>query len=743
MAENKKNAKGGSRSSSKNSKKGSDGSSGANEKRVKDMQDKRKADKKVIDEIWAITFTALGVFLMFCTLANAMGVFGNAVHDVLLGLFGWMAYVLPFYLIACALCLFFQKMQHINGRTVFFSLFIFINACMLNAYRFIDFNNLAYGIHDLANYYKLAIEGTNKGGAVGMELGSLVVKLIGGPGLIILCIALIIISLLLVINTPISKAIQVGLEKREAKRLMREMEEEEEALYTEPVGTVTTIPAELKKTPPVSAPQAEEAKPKGGQLTRLILGGEKEKAPEQPVVAPLPVDPKPREVLEVDEERRSRFVSSLDENQFNVKATPTSGFGLDGEPSSKHKGFGLDDHQPVSDVDTKSVDRVKEPAPKPAAPSAKSQDKAAATPTKDDVKAIADAVEQNKVKKEPQYVLPPYRLLNQPQGNKNRMSDAQLSAKADLLETTLANFNVDAKVVQVIQGSSVTRFEVKPAQGVKVSKIKSLSDDLALNMRAKSIRIEAPIPGKAAVGIEIENEKSNAVVIRELIESPEFKAAKSKISFAVGKDISGNNIIADLRGMPHLLIAGATGSGKSVCINTIITSILYKATPDEVRFVMIDPKVVELGTYNDIPHMLIPVVTDPKKAAAALSWSVNEMNQRYNRFAEEGVKDLTSYNEYMVANQEPDNVLPEIVIIIDELADLMMAASAQVQDSISRLTAKARAAGMHLIVATQRPSVDVVTGVIKANIPSRIAFSVSSQFDSRTILDMEIGRAPV
>ena len=344
-------------------------------------------------------------------------------------------------------------------------------------------------------------------------------------------------------------------------------------------------------------------------------------------------------------------------------------------------------------------------------------------------------MEEGQAKKESKYVFPSVDLLNRPKHNNNMISGNQLEERARLLEQTLNDFNVEAKVLNVTQGASVTRYEVQPATGVKVSKITGLADDIALNMRAKSIRIEAPIPGKAAVGIEVENEKAAPVLIRELIESNEFKHAKSKISFVVGKDVSGRNVIADLHSMPHMLIAGATGSGKSVCINTIITSFLYKASPDEVKLVLIDPKVVELGSYNGIPHMLIPVVTDPKKAAAALNWAVNEMQQRYNKFAEIGVKDLASYNHSVSNSGDTEKVMPQIVIVIDELADLMMAASSQVEEAICRLAQKARAAGMHLIVATQRPSVDVVTGLIKANIPSRIAFSVSSQFDSRTIID--------
>ena len=335
------------------------------------------------------------------------------------------------------------------------------------------------------------------------------------------------------------------------------------------------------------------------------------------------------------------------------------------------------------------------------------------------------------------YKFPPAELLNKGSAPQNRSGvTASLKAKAMKLEETLRNFHIDAQVVQVTQGPAVTRYEIHPNVGVKVKSIVNLADDIALNLEAKSIRIEAPIPGKAAVGIEVENDKVNMVTIREIIDSKEFKNAKSKITFTVGKDIAGNAITADLKSMPHLLIAGSTGSGKSVCVNSIITSILYKAKPEEVKLVLIDPKVVELTNYNGIPHLLIPVVTEPTKAAAALNWAVAEMEDRYKKFAEEGVRELASYNTKVKKDGEDDKFLPQVVIIIDELADLMMAAPSQVEESICRLAQKARAAGMHLIGATQRPSVDVITGVIKANIPSRIAFAVSSQFDSRTILDM-------
>ena len=300
---------------------------------------------------------------------------------------------------------------------------------------------------------------------------------------------------------------------------------------------------------------------------------------------------------------------------------------------------------------------------------------------------------------------------------------------------TLASFGVGAKVLDVSKGPTVTRYELQPNAGVKVSKIINLADDIALNLAATGVRIEAPIPGKAAVGIEIPNKKNVPVFLRDVIESEVFQKYPSKLAFAVGKDIAGNVVVGDIAKMPHLLIAGATGSGKSVCINTLIVSILYKASPAEVRLLMVDPKVVELGIYNGIPHLLIPVVTDPKKAAGALSWAVIEMTTRYRLFAENNVRDLSSYNE-LIKERGEGETLPHIVIIIDELADLMMVAPNEVEDSICRLAQMARAAGMHLVIATQRPSVNVITGVIKANIPSRVSFAVSSQIDSRTILDM-------
>ena len=333
----------------------------------------------------------------------------------------------------------------------------------------------------------------------------------------------------------------------------------------------------------------------------------------------------------------------------------------------------------------------------------------------------------------PKYVMPRVtELLSKMDRSRSEDLIQEINNKAEILSKTMADFKVNAKIVNACHGPAVTRFEVSPAPGVKVSKITNLADDLALALAAVSVRIE-PIPGKSAVGIEVPNAELEGVGLREVLEHPGFAAAKSKLTCGIGKDISGDPVFVDISAMPHLLVAGATGSGKSVCINTLITSILFKATPDEVKFILIDPKTVELSNYNGIPHLMIPVVTDMKKAASALNWAVQEMEKRYAKMAASGVRNMAGYNE--IAKTEGWDLLPSIVIIIDELADLMMVAPKDVEDAICRIAQKARAAGIHLVLATQRPSVDVITGIIKANIPSRISFAVSSQIDSRTILD--------
>lgn len=693
------------------------------QEQIRELQEQRKRDYRILDKIWGIIFLAVGIFLVITTQLNTTGTFGNAIHSLVFGLFGLMAYALPYYFIALALCLFLRKMQHINGRTTFFSFLIFVMLCILNSYRYLDETNIQLSISAIGDFFDGGIQLRN-GGVFGMWLGGLIVKLLGKPGLIIFAVAVIAISVLLVADTPISKYLGKKREQREEKTILREMLTEKREAQAKTVPEESGVPI---ITPSHSVPQVKD-----------------------PLAFPM------------EEGARQNFMQNLEDADFGESIVTNTGFGLDGgNASGAGLGLGLsggfatpenaaaapnpfmDDFMSVDSVTTEPMGLNAEPEKvsalsTPAATENIKEIRKENTPTALDNTEMALQAEENLAKKIPatSYVFPPVDLMKKPRAKQMQMNEHQLQQKAALLENTLQNFHVDARVLNVTQGSSVTRYEVQPAVGVKVSSITKLADDIALNLRAKSIRIEAPIPGKAAVGIEVENEKPDMVSIRELIDSKEFRNAASKISFAVGKDISGRNVIANLKEMPHLLIAGATGSGKSVCINTIITSLLYKASPDEVKLILIDPKVVELGNYNGIPHLLVPVVTDPKKAAAALNWAVNEMTQRYKFFAEESVKDLDSYNELMRANQEPDKVLPKIVIIIDELADLMMVAPSQVEESICRLAQLARAAGMHLIVATQRPSVDVVTGLIKANIPSRIAFSVSSQVDSRTILDV-------
>ena len=859
---------------SSSSKRNSSYAETAEQKQIREMQEKRNSNRKLIDEIWGIAIFAIGVFLIFTMKSNSTGSFGHGIHNVLRGLFGGMSYVLPYFLIVVAISLFLQKLQHLNARTASLTALIYLMMCALNGYRFINANKVRFGFGDILLFYRDGVRGRNAG-AVGMELANILVKFIGKPGLIILGLALIIISVLLVANTPISKQIHAFREAREEKRLIREFERSTDNVST-PASfeekkasdiTVDSVRPELSehlefkksmhdrpvtefsmKSPMSNHDVSEdgyigysagpvEEEPTSGLFGRMLakhLNSKKQKSQPSEIGAVdtanktldsnsgtyqldgINSSTKKSPAGFPDESTRRELANMLDngsdfgdsnasvyegyrgksgkENgqglgfEYDLPDANQVGYGLDGisnsissgstglcgyDGSSDNNGnysgvgLGLDGQVPAPKSRPKTATyrgpgtpefdelKAREASLAPSVGGAAGVAAAAGSlasakrdgddafyeqkednrPTKADHDEIVKQVEAGQSKKEDNYVLPSVDLLNRPKPNNNMMSGNQLEERARLLEQTLNDFNVEAKVLNVTQGASVTRYEVQPATGVKVSKITGLADDIALNMRAKSIRIEAPIPGKAAVGIEVENEKAAPVLIRELIESNEFKLAKSKISFVVGKDVSGRNVIADLHSMPHMLIAGATGSGKSVCINTIITSLLYKASPDEVKLVLIDPKVVELGSYNGIPHMLIPVVTDPKKAAAALNWAVNEMQQRYNKFAELGAKDLASYNQSVTNAGEDDKVMPQIVIVIDELADLMMAASSQVEEAICRLAQKARAAGMHLIVATQRPSVDVVTGLIKANIPSRIAFSVSSQFDSRTIID--------
>jgi len=682
------------------------------------------AASRLKDEIWAIVIIALGAFLMVSLQTEAAGQLGLFISKLLLGCFGAVAYVLPYYLIVYGLLLFAKRTAHISGRSVVFLLLIFLMITLINSARYLGSGSeFSLSLQFFKEAFRLGTE-QQSGGLFGMAVGYLLVKVIGMTGLYILSIVVILISALLVINTPVSQFFENMKAKRQAKKQARE--EEAAALAAAGAASAAHASSVVQAAPEPPAREGIKSVPDQG---KLITGHDK--------LHPFENKEYKRNTIELPAIDPAVEKAGMTENQLKIldymkddglfertvqDDAASRGTGLE-EPALAIPGMGLDEVPGFSETDTgKEAEgtTAKTAAAKTAGSAAKTE--------KLNIKA--EGVSQKP------YHLPPVELLAKGPAPDVFGSSESLKAKAAKLEQTLLDFNVNAKVVQVTKGPAVTRYEIQPSTGVKVSSIVRLADDIALNLEAKSIRIEAPIPGKAAVGIEVENERVNLVALREVIESTEFKSAKSKITFAVGKDIAGKPIVADLKSMPHVLIAGSTGSGKSVCINSIIISMLYRAKPHEVKFVLIDPKVVELGNYNGIPHLLIPVVTDPSKAAAALSWAVAEMTDRYKKFAEEGVRDLESFNNSIKKKGEEERFLPQIVIVIDELADLMMAAPAQVEESICRLAQMARAAGMHLIVATQRPSVDIITGVIKANIPSRIAFAVSSQFDSRTILDM-------
>ncbi len=845
-----KNTGTGSKNGSKSS--ASSGTKSKAKEKVEQIQAKKKADRRVMDEIWAIIAIAIGVFLIVATFTEGAGEFGAIIGDGLKGILGHIAYAFPFYIILYGVLLFAKKTVHISLKSTALVFILLAMLTIMNSIRFIGAADLELSWDVMKSYYASGVALEN-GGFIGMVLSALLIKWFGKAGCWIFAVVMVLISGLLLINTPVSRFISKIFEKMEERKLMKEhahldyMSEDEQGVQlamNEMKPKASKKPVLEKKVTVINSSVLEEKKSGSSQPSQtgntaqnpsstglpaqppLIVNGmnvvsDMEPQAEtgaEPSPEPQPEPPKrtytpPSQVEPLTPEKKNSILKYMnDDSLFGRKPSGNGsfgledkvdygeGYGLDGRTSRSSGTVGLGDENAalgfgipanadkvqkssaetkefVISPDQEAVVPVKEDfagshiergiqmempaAAKPVNPVSGSNSFVNRAGQKVDPNAPSSApgtpaaelqkVMTNKEAREAMltteeleaaakpvkvYEMPPIDLLTR-SAAAAKTNSKSLQAKAMKLEETLKNFHVDARVVQVTQGPTVTRYEVQPAVGVKVSSIVRLSDDIALNLEARSIRIEAPIPGKAAVGIEVENDAITMVKLRDIIDSKEFKNAKSKITFAVGKDISGNNIVADLKSMPHLLIAGSTGSGKSVCINSIILSLLYKANPDEVKLILVDPKVVELGNYNGIPHLLIPVVTDPSKAAAALNWAVAEMNDRYKKFAENGVRDLESYNEAMRADGEDGKVLPQVVIIIDELADLMMTAPSQIEESIGRLSQMARAAGMHLILATQRPSVDVITGTIKANIGSRIAFAVSSQIDSRTILDMQ------
>ena len=715
MAKEKKRGPG--RPKGSKNKKKKESISPEEKQKIEELQDERDRKAGVRDIIWGIVYIAIGVLIFVAVQFHQAGTIGNTVGDVLKGLFGLLGLVLPWYLIFIGVLLITHVALHHSVRTVLASLIVLIFLCLINAGRYIDPQNIFFS---LGRFYSdgVALEG---GGVFGMSIGSVLVKMIGIPGLYIFAFAGLAISLLLLLNSPVSKWLAARKRRREETLYMREAEErlaEEERHKEEAEPEEEEVQEEI---PFITDEEEEEPQNKKRSFLKKLFGFDEEEEDEEDdeddildrdAVPDEPEEPSDGVRIELPEDE----AAGSDENVFDF-IKEVNPFDKERKPDPN---------------DTREID--------PEDLAAGSYDEQEGAPdkvrvTNKDLKETATAINKGLKHKKIAYKKPKLYLLSKPSRVSNKGANEELRQKAKILDETLKNFGVDARVVQVTQGPAVTRYEVQPNVGVKVSKIVSLADDIALNLQAKSIRMEAPIPGKAAVGIEVENTRVNTVTLREIIDSEAFKKEKSRISFAVGKDIAGNPIVGNLKEMPHLLIAGATGSGKSVCINSIITSILYKSSPDEVKFVLIDPKVVELGNFNGIPHLLIPVVTDPSKAAAALSWAVVEMTNRYKAFSVANAKNLSSYNSKMKAQGNEEAVMPQVVIIIDELADLMIVARNQVQETIQRIAQLGRAAGIHMIVATQRPSVDIITGVIKANIPARIAFAVSSGYDSKTILD--------
>lgn len=759
----KKNSNNGKSTSGRGRGKSASGSAGTASGRKKQAaaeEEILKRKKLIRDEITAVIVIAVGVFMAIAFQTNAAGEFGRVLSDVFKGIFGFTAYILPYYFIIGGILIFCKKMIHVGVKSVVLTVVIYLMMAMVNAARFIDSKHLDFASHAASVYYRNGMS-LDDGGVFGMFCGSFIVKFIGIAGLYILSVVVIFACLLLVLDTPVSRMFENAKVKKQQMEVRR----------AERIAEKERLNEEKRQQMEVEMMLAEDrAARKAEERERSFFG--RSSCRKQSDDGLTDRQRKLMNLMESEDGVGSsngvsvELFAGEDEGYHHKEINVQDPYEL-GEDSFWNSGDESDlvidesksrrnkrKKSPVivggaADVDTGSGSLSDSMPSETAAAAAAAGLTATAASAGNDAKEVTPMLSKKEAResmlKEEEmnqtkiinYEFPPVSLLKV---NKNRGrngdSEAELRQKAQKLEDVLHSFNIDADVTNVTQGPTVTRYEVHPNSGVKVKGIKSLADDIALNMEAKSIRIEAPIPGKPAVGIEIENNKINMVTVREIIDSDVFRNAKSKITFAVGKDISGNEIVADLKSMPHLLIAGSTGSGKSVCINSIITSLLYKARPDEVKLVLVDPKVVELANYNGIPHLLIPVVTDPAKAAAALNWAVAEMDERYRKFAEEGTRELSSFNEHMRFEGREEEVMPQVVIIIDELADLMMVAPSQVEDSICRLAQKARAAGMHLIVATQRPSVDVITGVIKANIPSRIAFAVSSQVDSRTILDM-------
>ena len=718
---------------------------------------RKNVDIAVKNEVMLIIIFAVAIFTFLCVTGLIHGTASVGIRNVMFGIFGLLAYLVPIIVF-----LGFAFGISNKGNTVavikMVSSVVLIFLAGILAYMLMKQEAMLTGSSLIKELYQTSVEKHAGGGVLFGSIAHGMYKLLGFGGTLFVVIVLAIISVVFITEKSFLTGVKKGgayliesaredaMRMREYRESMREEYEQEYDDYENEINTKR----QKKKHVEEEKVRRMDKKARGvASSSSITLKSEKTQNMERQDIHEIVLAEDDSEAENTYEMCEDISIRPYNEVLYDEIPKPEMTSFPDQPGVAVAKSF-LDelDSQQFNDdkqelCDMEALSSMPEPKTEETVIRQPMTEKLSAT-DREEIKQEEVNIQEHIARAEEappkQYMFPPISLLKKGEGRKGD-STSQLKETALRLQQTLQTFGVKVNITDISQGPSVTRYEMQPEQGVKVSKIVGLQDDIKLNLAATDIRIEAPIPGKAAVGIEVPNKENSPVALRDLLESDTFQKFPSNIAFAVGKDIAGQVVVTDIAKMPHVLIAGATGSGKSVCINTIIMSILYKADPSDVKLIMIDPKVVELSVYNGIPHLMIPVVTDPKKASAALNWGVAEMNDRYQKFADLNVRDLKGYNKAVEMGKlspdgEPLQKMPQIVIIVDELADLMMVASGEVEESICRLAQLARACGIHLVIATQRPSVDVITGLIKANMPSRIAFSVSSGVDSRTILDM-------
>ncbi len=727
--------------------------------RNRNQRQSEPMDVAIKSEVILIALFALCVFLFLCNF-GIVGVMGNAISGVMFGIFGLTAYLIPVFLFMIIAFAMINSGNVIATRKIIAAVCLYLIVSMM-CELFTKAPQEAAS-YDFKGIYEACSTNRNGGGILGGSFAYLAYHFLGLIGTVLSLLVIAIIALIVITDKSFMKGVKNGSQKvyersredaayrreraqkrREEAEELRKRREEERRLREEQKEDQKILRMDKKVTgvmldTSLTAERHEEPVVRERDDIHEINLSDFEEQLERPHTQ---IE---EEVVPEDTYQKSVAAQSVVTQSVAAQTVITHE-----DPSGDFDFSKIRINEVIEERQSDDISEIVSPyeeedipapvKPRPAAKLPKEDPFGIPRTTDPQPKTIQNST--NLPVRPKEYQFPPISLLTKSAGKQNKNAGNELRETAQRLQQTLQTFGVRVTITDISQGPAVTRYELQPEQGVKVSKIVGLADDIKLNLAATDIRIEAPIPGKAAIGIEVPNKENTAVGLRELLETDEFKKFPSNIAFAVGKDIAGRVVVSDIAKMPHMLIAGATGSGKSVCINTLIMSILYKADPSDVKLIMVDPKVVELSVYNGIPHLMIPVVTDPKKASAALQWGVAEMTDRYQKFADFNVRDLKGYNkkvEDMVAKGDPQapKKMPQIVIIVDELADLMMVSPGEVEESICRLAQLARAAGIHLIIATQRPSVDVITGLIKANMPSRIAFSVSSGVDSRTILDM-------